>query len=252
MGDVRGIRKEASEAGATTLISFVYDHLRRDIIAGKYAPEEKLKVEPIRNGFGVAASTVREALARLTAEGLVTAEGQRGFHVAPMSRDDLLDITRLRMMVETEALVESIRHGDVAWECRVVAAFHNLTRAEERLISGDGDPDVCLAWEEANKEFHRELTSACQSPRLLAFTQMLYRQHERYRMRSLTQRAVDATLKTRSKKRDVHAEHEGLMSAAVDRDADAARTLLTQHIQKTVDFVAPGLPGQPAAEPTSR
>lgn len=250
MAEVRSIRKEASEAGATTLISFVYDHLRRDIIAGKHSPEEKLKVEHIRNGFGVAASTVREALARLTVEGLVTAEGQRGFRVAPMSAEDLMDITRLRMLLETDAFVESIRNGDVAWECRVVATFHTLTRAEEQLKSGSAD--AFLTWEEANKEFHRELTSACRSPRLLAYTEMLYRQHERYRMQSLLQRTAGGSVKGTSAQRDVHSEHESLMHAALDRDAEAAKTLLTNHIEKTAKLVVGHLPARQAAKSVSR
>lgn len=229
--DVRSIREEASAAGAVTLISFVYDTLRRNIIAGKYEPGEKLRIEPLRGGFGVAASTVREALARLTAEGLVTAEGQRGFRVAPMSYDDLMDITRLRVMLETEALADSIRHGDVAWECRVVAAFHNLSRAEERIASSR--PDDFLHWEESNQDFHRQLTSACPSARLLGLVEILYRQHERYRMQSLMHRHDGRGDAVPTLPRNVHVEHEGLMNAAIARDADTARRLLTAHIETT-------------------
>ena len=232
---MRSIREEAAAAGATTLISFIYDSLRAAIVAGRFDPGEKLRIEHIRGGFGVAASTVREALARLAAEGLVTAEGQRGFRVAPMSRDDLMDITRLRGRLEGEALVESIRHGDVAWECRVVAAFHNLTRAEERI--GSGAADAFPAWEETNKEFHRALIGACGSTRLLGLAEILYRQHERYRMRSLMHRAGELRAAVPHLPRNVHSEHEGLMHAAVDRDIDGARRLLAEHIEKTAEVV---------------
>lgn len=235
--DVRSsIREEASAAGATTLISFVYDTLRRDIVAGRYEPEEKLRIEHIRGGFGVAASTVREALARLTAEGLATSEGQRGFRVAPMSRDDLMDITRLRVLLETEAFVESIRNGDVAWECRVVASFHNLTRAEEQIRSQA--PADFIAWEAANKEFHRELTAACGSARLLGLVEVLYRQHERYRMQSLMHRVDESRAAIPDRPRDVHSEHEGLMTAAINRDTEMARRLLAEHIEKTAELVS--------------
>lgn len=242
--ELRSIREEASAAGATTLISFIYDTLRRDIIAGQYSPEEKLRIEHIRAGFGVAASTVREALARLTAEGLATSEGQRGFRVAPMSRDDLMDITRLRLLLETEAFVESIRNGDVAWECRVVAAFHNLTRAEERIKS-NAAADF-LSWEETNQDFHRQLTSACGSARLLGLVEVLYRQHERYRMQALMHRHdsspnVDNVVSPLP--RNVHLEHEGLMNAAVNRDIDAARRLLAAHIENTAAVVSRRLDG---------
>ena len=230
----RRIREEAAAVGAPTLTSFVFENLRRDIIAGIHAPGEKLRVEHIRAEFGVAASTMREALARLVSEGLVTAEGQRGFRVAPMSLEDLRDITRLRLILETESLVESIRAGDVAWECQVVAAFHNLTRAEERV--GSMKAEDFSHWEECNKEFHRALGLACASPRLQQLVEILYRQHERYRFQSMMRSTEESrTFDNTRLRRNVHAEHEALMKAALDRNEDAARRILADHIQTTAD-----------------
>lgn len=231
-------REDAVASGATTLIAFVFEQLRRDIVAGVYAAGEKLRVEHIRVQFGVAASTMREALARLIANGLVTAEGQRGFRVAPMSIEDLRDITRLRRVLETEALVESIRRADLACEARVVAAFHKLSRAEERI--GTMRVEELALWENANKEFHEALTSACDSPRLLEMNEVLYRQHERYRVQSLALYSVEDQGKSnenhpRPRHRDIHAEHEALLQAFLTRDVDMAKTLLAEHIQKTAD-----------------
>lgn len=233
--EMRSIREEAAAAGATTLISFVYDTLRRDIVAGKFAPLAKLRIEYIRAGFGVAASTVREALARLAAEGLVTAEGQRGFRVAPMSAEDLMDITQLRVMLETEAFVQSIRHGDMAWEAQVVAAFHTLSRAEERI--GSGVMEDFITWEDCNKDFHRALSAACGSARLLGLVEVLYRQHERYRMHSLMGRGAPAAPGVVQLPRNVHSEHEALLNAAIGRDEDAARQVLADHINRTAQSV---------------
>lgn len=233
--ETRTIREEAAAAGATTLISFVYDNLRRDIIAGKYPPLAKLRIEYIRAGFGVAASTVREALARLAAEGLVTAEGQRGFRVATLSAEDLMDITQMRVMLEGEAFAQSIRRGDTAWEAQVVAAFHTLSRAEERI--GSGAVEDYRAWEECNKEFHRALSAACGSPRLLGLVEVLYRQHERYRMHSLMSRDTLAPEGVVPMPRNVHSEHEALMRAAIARDETAARQVLADHINRTAQSV---------------
>lgn len=237
----RNVREEAAAAGATTLISFVYESLRREIIGGQYRPEEKLRVEYIRAGYNVAASTVREALGRLVAEGLVTAEGQRGFRVAPMSVEDLRDITRLRLILETEAVLESMRVGDVAWEGRVVAAFHTLTRAEEKLVTDDAQS--VFQWEECNKEFHRAMAGACPSARLRDLVAILYRQHERYRIHAVSRRTVVAGSAPRS--RNIHVEHEALMKAVVSRDAEAARQLIAEHIQHTADAVEGWLAAQP-------
>ena len=239
----RNVREEAAAAGATTLISFVYENLRRDIISGKYRPEEKLRIEYIRAGYAVAASTVREALARLVAEGLVTTEGQRGFRVAPMSVDDLRDITRLRVILETEAMVESIRQGDVGWEGKVVAAFHTLSRAEERLVADD--TRAMFHWEECNKEFHQAIIAACSSSRLRWLVEILYRQHERYRFHALITSTAGVSRPGRS--RDVHAEHEEIMRAVIGRDVAAARRHLEDHIQNTARTVEQSLATQSPA-----
>ncbi|MCR6628677.1 MAG: FCD domain-containing protein [Magnetospirillum sp.] len=240
----RNVREEAAAAGATTLISFVYENLRREIISGKYRPEEKLRVEYIRAGYAVAASTVREALARLVAEGLVTAEGQRGFRVAPMSVDDLRDITRLRMILETEAMVESMRLGDVAWEGKVVAAFHTLSRAEENLVPNDAQ--AMFHWEECNKEFHQAIISACPSSRLRWLVEILYRQHERYRIHALGNTMGGS--RRSGPARNIHAEHEALMKAVIGRDVDAARRQIEEHIQNTARVVEQWLAAQLSGE----
>src|SRR3546814_13711371 len=73
---------------------------------------------------------VREALSRLDAEGLVISSNQRGFRIAPISIDDLQDLTSVRIDVEINCLKHSLRLGDLGWETNLVAAF----RSEERRV----------------------------------------------------------------------------------------------------------------------
>jgi GntR family carbon starvation induced transcriptional regulator len=68
-----------------TLSESAYDALRDDIIRGRLEPEEKLRIEELRQKYATGASPLREALNRLAGEGFVTTEGQRGFRVAPLS-----------------------------------------------------------------------------------------------------------------------------------------------------------------------
>jgi Mn-dependent DtxR family transcriptional regulator len=85
-------------------------------------PGTKLRIAEIAEEFGVSATPMREALSRLVSRGLVVAVGQRGFRVMPVSREDLADITRTRVALETAALRRSMRYGDGKWEgdgCRV-------------------------------------------------------------------------------------------------------------------------------------
>lgn len=239
----RDIRAEAAASGAPTLISFVYEDLRRQIITGAFQPGEKLRVEHIRPDYQVAASTVREALGRLAAEGLAIAEGQRGFRVAPMSLGDLRDLTRLRRLLETEAVLDAIAAGSLDWEAGIAAAFHLLDRAEAQVDRAD--PNSLARWEDANKAFHHALAAAA-SRRLQDMTMVLYRQHERYRFHAMTRCVGQPDARPG---RDVHGEHRAIMAAVLARDPVAVRALVAGHIDRTAQTVERWLEGQAVPPP---
>lgn len=211
---------EGLSAEPKTLVESAYRALRRDIIEGKLAPGEKLRVEHLKDNYGVGAGTLREALSLLIADALVVSQGQRGFRVSPVSLKDFDDITRTRVMLECEALRQSIAIGDDAWEASLVAAFHRLAKAEEKRIGSD----VREEWEERNRIFHEVLIAACPSRWLKHFLSILYYQAERYRRLSLYLQPIP---------RDIHAEHEALLHAAINRNAEQAAALLAEHILMT-------------------
>jgi len=211
---------DSTPAEPKTLVETAYRALRRDIIEGRLAPGEKLRVEHLKDDYGVGAGTLREALSLLISDALVVSQGQRGFRVAPVSLEDFEDITRTRVMLECDALRQSIAKGDDAWEGDLLAAFHRLTKAEEKRIGTDDREE----WEERNRIFHEVLISACPSRWLKHFIAILYQQAERYRRLSLYLKPIP---------RDVHQEHEALLHAAMARDTDKATALLGEHITLT-------------------
>lgn len=212
-----------------TLVEGAYQRLRRDIIEGVHPPGEKLRVEHLKDQYDVGAGTLREALLLLVTDALVVAQGQRGFRVAPISLQDFEDITRTRILLETEALRQSIALGGEDWEASVVAAFHRLSRAEQKL--GDSEDYAQAAsddWEKRNRSFHDALISASPSRWIRHFQNILYQQSERYRRISLFRKPVP---------RDVHAEHLALFNATLARDASRATAILTEHILRTLESV---------------
>lgn len=209
-------------ATAKTLVASAYHHLRRDIIEGRLAPGSKLRVEHLKDSYGVGAGTLREALALLVSDALVVSQGQRGFHVKPISMGDFHDITQTRVLLECEALRQSMEQGDELWESRVVAAFHLLDRAEARMAE---DPDFPFdEWEARNKEFHQALISGSQSSWVRHFLGILYQQAERYRRLTMTHNPIP---------RDLHAEHQDIFEAALARETERACQALALHIQTT-------------------
>ena len=226
-----GVVLPAKAANARSLVEAAYETIRHEILIGALAPETKLRFEMLRKRYGFGASTLREALTRLVGEALVTSEEQKGFRVSPVSLEDLADLTRTRIFIEKEALRESILAGDDAWEGRLVAAFHQLSKTEARLREG---PDVQQdEFEERNREFHQALISACPSSWLNHLYGVLFQQSERYRRISLVRR--DGS-------RDVHAEHQAIFEAALARDADRACEMAGAHIERTLNLMAGLLP----------
>lgn len=209
-----------------TLVEGAYHRLRRDIIEGVRPPGEKLRVEHLKDQYEVGAGTLREALLLLVTDALVVAQGQRGFRVAPISVADFEDITRTRVLLETEALRQSISLGDDAWEADLVAAFHRLSRAEQKLA--DHDTGTTEEWELRNRAFHEALIAASPSRWIRHFQHILYQQSERYRRISLFRQPIV---------RDIHAEHQAIFDATLARDATRATSILTEHILRTLDAV---------------
>lgn len=205
-----------------------YEAIRNDIIAGTHQPGKKLKIQDLADELAVAPGAVREALSRLVPEQLVISRDQHGFSVAPLSVDDLLDLTNLRCEIEAIALRRSLANGNVEWEVRLISAAHRLRSMQQPLRGKD---EGTWDWVSQHAEFHSALVSACDSPRLLTLHHQLYEQSERYRMLTVF---VEA-------KRDVQDEHQKLVDLALARDADGLVEVMTRHIRLTTDLIVAGV-----------
>ena len=215
---------------STTQTDKAFQALRAAIVRCEFAPGMRLRVEDLSRQFEVSSSPLREALSRLTGQGLVLAHENRGFRVAPLTLDGLADLTRVRLIVEREALREALAHGDDAWEAAAVAAAHALALAEQRL----GTQPVALddAWSAHHREFHLALYAGARSPTLQQLVTDLFDGAERYRRFSAAHRK-EPRLK--------HREHQALLTAALARDTDLATGLLAAHMSATERNVAAAL-----------
>lgn len=200
----------------------LYRVIRSDIIFGRLAPGERLRLETLRKRYDASVTTLREILNRLTSEDFVIAEEGRGFSVALVSDADLEEIAELRVLLERHAMRKSFAAGDVDWEASVVAAHHKLHVMEERMIAGD--MSVRETWKRYDWEFHRALISACGSRALLAAHGRVFDKYLRYQMLTLTFRGRAAA-----------DDHRELLEAAMARDAGRAETVLERHIAAGVE-----------------
>lgn len=209
-----------------SLTSQTYNSLRQEILRGTLPPGKKLRIEELKESYGIGASAIREALSMLTSDLLVQRVDHRGFRVAPVSQAGFDELLRTRCWLEERALRESIRRGDVKWEEGVVLSHYRLSRSSrvessDRFLAND-------SWEVRHKEFHQAIIGACGSELLLHFCRQMYDLNIRYR------RVVGSPVDSG---RDIEAEHDGIAGAIAARDEERAVDMLLSHYHRTADLV---------------
>ena len=218
-------------ANARTLASQAHDLLRRDILSGTLTPGQRLRTKDLQARYGLGLSPLRESLQRLSAEGIVVNDAQRGFAVAPVSVAELRDLTVARTALESTMLPMAMQLGSADWEGDIVAAFHRLSRTP--LPNDPAAMADASLWELRHRSFHHALVAGCGSPWLLRLHGQLVDQSERYRKIRILHH-----LESQAQVRDVNAEHQAVMEAVLRRDASQAVALMTQHLVATSDATA--------------
>jgi GntR family carbon starvation induced transcriptional regulator len=221
-------RRDISEP--QTLGGIALDRLRTDILLCRLRPNTRLRMEDLRERYGMSISPLREALMRLEAEGLVELEQNKGFRVSDVSRENLFDLMRTRIEIESIVLRWSLEKGGVEWEANLLSAFHRLSR--QRKINPSNPDAISEEWSKEHADFHAALVSACEAPTLLSIRSRLFEQADRY---------VALSIMSNGPLRDDVSEHKQLMRAALNRDIDKTLDLNRDHITRTLDKVAASL-----------
>ena len=235
MSDDQNQTRPAMLPPPTSLAAQIYESLRADLIAGRLAEGTPLRLDGLRERYGVSLSPLREALSRLQSERLVIGTAQRGWRVPALSLDAMWDAIRVRTLLETEALADAIEAGGEAWEVGMVGALHALRMAARGGASHD-------ALEYRHHAFHHALLAGCRSQWLLELSDQLYGQTERYRRPALAGSFWPGG-------RDLDAEHSALLEAALLRDRALATTRLADHYRATGNAIASALAVERSAAP---
>jgi DNA-binding GntR family transcriptional regulator len=220
----------AKSDSAQTLNASAFNQLRSDIIACRLMPNERLRVEALRERYEMGNSPIREALMRLEAEGLVELEQNKGFKVSEVSQEKLLDLMQSRIEIETIALRWALEKGGVEWEADLLSAFHRLSR--QAKVDPLNPRAISAAWSKEHADFHAALVSACGSSTMMSIRSRLFEQAERY---------VALSIMSTGPLRDDVTEHKQLMRAALNREIDKTIELNRIHITRTLDKVSGSL-----------
>ncbi|MTI15749.1 GntR family transcriptional regulator [Rhodobacteraceae bacterium RKSG542] len=213
--------------GADTGVSLIDQaqlYIRREILSGNLKPGQKLKIVKLSEKLEIGPTPVREALSRLVSQGMVATESHRGFFVPRLSFDELEDILDQRILVEGEALKDSIINGDDDWEAGVQEAYKRLEKLER-------SPDTPLRhwgdWEEQHQYFHRMLVAGARSTWSQKLNHILLENMGRYRH--------VLTLETYQLE-NFNNDHCDLYLSAINRRPEEAVEILSAHIRNNLDL----------------
>ncbi|MDA8218545.1 MAG: GntR family transcriptional regulator [Dehalococcoidales bacterium] len=144
-----------------TLSEQVYQALLAAIIERRIAPGEAFAVVDLAAQLNVSRTPVRDALSRLTAEGLVQAKGRRGFQVIPLTAEDLTYLYETRLMCE----LFSVEKGLAVVTPRFLAELEGIIDDYAALLSAPSPANEARAFLR-DAEFHRRIVGLAANPRI--------------------------------------------------------------------------------------
>jgi DNA-binding GntR family transcriptional regulator len=200
-----------------TLAERVFEIVREQIVTGQLPNNLPIRQDALATELGVSKIPLREALARLEQEGLLTSHANRGYFVQPMSAGQVDEIYVLRLAIEPPAAVYAAERATDEDRAAAIDAFEKLDGAAASNLA-----EVAVR----NRDFHTALVRP--GGRLLT-TQLVER------LSILAERYVVAHLQPAGRESRAHNEHQDLLDAWLARDGEKLTGLLTQHIQGTLD-----------------
>ncbi|HTO61718.1 MAG TPA: GntR family transcriptional regulator, partial [Bradyrhizobium sp.] len=198
----------------------IYDRLRTDILSCQLAPGDDMREQELAERYRVSRQPVREALARLAREHLVTVTPRQGYRVNPISLSDARDLLRFRLALEPACVAEAIND-----------AGDDVLKTLDQFRRFSGDHEAFIAY---NRAFHTALARASGNRRMAAALSDLIGQADRLVRVSL------ANVRGHDPKKLV-AEHVELIEAMQRRDRRAAARIIKSHIVQTEKRVLPAL-----------
>ena len=129
----------------------------------------------------------------------------------------------MRILLEGEGAILSIRTGGVGWEARLTAAHHQLSHIEKRIHSSDDPAPLEPLWFKAEQEFHETLISACNIDTLKVMHGRIYAQFRQQMM------VVDKNFDFIS---DNIQHHSSILEAALSGNENLTRQKIQSHLER--------------------
>jgi DNA-binding GntR family transcriptional regulator len=196
----------------------VTEALREAVLGGILPAGTRLVQAELAAQFGVSNTPVREAMRQLSVEGLIQFDSYRGATVRAPTLDEVREVYELRLLLEPVAMRKAVQ----------LITVETLTQArdlqQEMARTTDVGPWVLL-----NRRFHGTLIAAARSPRLASIIAGL---------EDVATAQVALSIKADFRRlTDGNTEHQQILQAVENRDADQVVDLVSRHLRSTVQAV---------------
>ncbi|HHP8385171.1 TPA: DNA-binding transcriptional regulator CsiR, partial [Klebsiella pneumoniae] len=168
-------------------------------------------------------------------ERLVTVVNQKGYRVAPMSEQELLDIFDARANMEAMLVRLAIERGGDEWEAELLARAHLLNKLE----SCEASERLLDEWDQRHQAFHTAIVAGCGSQYLLQMRERLFDLAARYRFIWLRTTVLSVEMLE-----DKHVQHQTLVDAILARDAEQASALMREHLLTPIPIIQQAMAGK--------
>ncbi|WP_335988004.1 GntR family transcriptional regulator [Glycomyces sp. MUSA5-2] len=208
---------------AATKSEFAYQVLREQILSGELEPGQVLNQAVLAPAIGVSTTPLREALRRLSAEGLVDLGTHRDSRVSPLTAEEARDLLEIRRSLDPLA-------ASLAAERRTTEDIRLIREAAEQVHALPDDPSVPDLV--AHRRFHAAVYRASHNDLLVTTLDALWDKADRYRRLGLEARRSQADRDQKD------AEHRELVDCIVAGDVEGAAGVMRRHIDTSLGATA--------------
>jgi DNA-binding GntR family transcriptional regulator len=214
----------------TLLATSTYEAIKEALIRNQLPPGEWINLELLARNLAVSATPVRQALTRLSAEGLVTAEPYRGFVASKLlDRDTIAEIYESRTLIEPFLAARAATRIDE----RGLASLTRLVELDpSSMVAADGSPDLSESALSPDEQIHHRIAEIAGNQTLVAVLDGLAQRMAAYRSFVTHNSAPgEAWVPTESHLTATQLELREVLLALGDADGSAAHEAMAAHLQ---------------------
>jgi Transcriptional regulators len=197
----------------------VYKRMKTAITTRLFAPGERLNLPALAEQWGVSHTPIKDAIVRLSAEGLVTVKPKVGTFVTPFTKQDMLELFDVRLILETGICHEICKH---ITDEQIDLLEQIYERGEEELAKPPEQFDY-FQFNDLDAQFHETLVGAAGNKKMLQIYKAL---------NFHTQSARYFHNRFKEKMKSGQDQHKEVIQVLRKRDAEMLKALLTRHIQE--------------------